>query len=588
MRIAISLIVSLVISGNVLAQPKVAPKKVENPNGYQKITLEGFTVYFSNQCLEEEKKSKLTVLPKKCVELELQLMRKVIPADKFKLLQQVPIFVDWNTKVKRHNGRDGYANAFFMAGLIPLPTEPGKNPLQPNAVGIVDLQSLAGIHQVKQHNADFTMLHEMAHAYHHYVLGLNNGSVNDTFRVAMERKIYSKDQYLTTNPIEYFAELSCAYFSPSYLFSDRAEFKERDPKGYELMEKSWGKLPLVADPKAKRSLLPSSDREVTLDVTINPRALSRTISGSFGQNGPTEALKAPMLLTLHDRLGPDLRVILRVARREMEYRTAGGSVVAAMMEGTGSSDLSKYMFQYANDTPLIDGQDLFNPKVGDIKEHPHAMVFDHLGKCVYRGNLGDAFVHMNAAMGQYLLDRASASKETPAAKSLRKLMDTGTPMPMLISKVQEVANSGNTGSNEIKLIAESLNKGAQERLQSILGYASNGPMIGFVEAEKLLALYKGYPVAKAINAYIADLKKKPDVAQEVKARALYVSIEKIDAQLSAMPMSFRPERPEFRKQHEKLLKQLDDLTARLIKQYPESLTGRQCTSIRQEWLLDKK
>jgi hypothetical protein len=46
--------------------------------------------------------------------------------------------------------------------------------------------------------------------------------------------------YALTNPMEYFAECTEAYFGTNDFFPFvRAELKKHDPAGYELMEKSW-------------------------------------------------------------------------------------------------------------------------------------------------------------------------------------------------------------------------------------------------------------------------------------------------------------------------------------------------------------
>jgi Mlc titration factor MtfA (ptsG expression regulator) len=96
------------------------------------------------------------------------------------------------------------------------------------------------------------VLHELAHAYHDQVLGFENPEINQVWKQAMDEKLYNKvllfngalvRHYATTNPKEYFAESTEAYFyrNDFYPFV-RAELKLHDPRMHGVMQKVWGKL----------------------------------------------------------------------------------------------------------------------------------------------------------------------------------------------------------------------------------------------------------------------------------------------------------------------------------------------------------
>ena len=98
------------------------------------------------------------------------------------------------------------------------------------------------------------MFHELAHGFHdeHLEDGFNNEKVLAAYRNAMEQGLYDEvldykgrtvRAYATTNQMEYFAELSEAYFyrNDFYPFLN-AELKQHDPVGYALMVELWGEL----------------------------------------------------------------------------------------------------------------------------------------------------------------------------------------------------------------------------------------------------------------------------------------------------------------------------------------------------------
>ncbi len=96
------------------------------------------------------------------------------------------------------------------------------------------------------------LLHELAHAYHFKTV--ENGERNETilhaYRNAMENKLYDRvlnffqqedKAYATTNPMEYFAELTECYFGENDFYPFvKTEFRRHDPVGFEMIETIWG------------------------------------------------------------------------------------------------------------------------------------------------------------------------------------------------------------------------------------------------------------------------------------------------------------------------------------------------------------
>ena len=108
------------------------------------------------------------------------------------------------------NGRVGGAVAVFWRAPG-RPDAPRGQPGQGNAVTILSLRSLAAEHQPGTDSGRCVTLHELAHAFHYHVVGTDNPQVKETYRQAMERKLYDPALYVATNEHEYFAELSCCY-----------------------------------------------------------------------------------------------------------------------------------------------------------------------------------------------------------------------------------------------------------------------------------------------------------------------------------------------------------------------------------------
>lgn len=93
------------------------------------------------------------------------------------------------------------------------------------------------------------VLHELAHAFHHQVLGFDHRGVRLCHEQAMREQLYDRvlhidgrqqRHYACTNPVEYFAEMSEAYFGTNDFFPFvRAELRRHDPRLFALLEEVW-------------------------------------------------------------------------------------------------------------------------------------------------------------------------------------------------------------------------------------------------------------------------------------------------------------------------------------------------------------
>ena len=95
------------------------------------------------------------------------------------------------------------------------------------------------------------LTHEMAHAWHLLNRKPKDPAVLGPWEAAVAQGLYRDvqdykgqtiaDAYARTNQLEYFAELSAAYFvGINYMPFDRKGLKAYDPTGYQMVETLWG------------------------------------------------------------------------------------------------------------------------------------------------------------------------------------------------------------------------------------------------------------------------------------------------------------------------------------------------------------
>jgi hypothetical protein len=95
------------------------------------------------------------------------------------------------------------------------------------------------------------LVHEFAHAWHLEQWPEKQSEIFDAWQNAVSQKLYEgvrdvqgtrlERAYAATNQLEYFAELSCAYFyRGEYEPFDREALRQHDPQGFAMIEKMWG------------------------------------------------------------------------------------------------------------------------------------------------------------------------------------------------------------------------------------------------------------------------------------------------------------------------------------------------------------
>jgi len=102
--------------------------------------------------------------------------------------------------------------------------------------------------QLLKHPA--VVLHELAHAYHHQILGFDEPRIFDAFKAAKKRGNYEKvlahtgkhvRHYALSNHKEYFAEGTEAYLYRNDFFPFvRAELQNHDAQLHTLLQEIWG------------------------------------------------------------------------------------------------------------------------------------------------------------------------------------------------------------------------------------------------------------------------------------------------------------------------------------------------------------
>ncbi len=238
-------------------QPKGKPEPAK-PTSHTTQKLEGWTIRVDDRLLKAPD-AELGTRALRVLEAKLADIKVVVPPDRVKKMQAMVIVLDLthgNIRSMQYHGDAGWLKANGYS------TDLAKCVHIPHAAELLTKKLV--------NEQPWVILHELAHAYHHQVLGFDEPRIKEAYekykksgrgeRVLHHDGTRVKHYALTalTDPMEFFAEMTEAYFGMNDFFPfNRAELKENEPAIYELMMNVWESL---AKPEPKNGGREEKDR----------------------------------------------------------------------------------------------------------------------------------------------------------------------------------------------------------------------------------------------------------------------------------------------------------------------------------------
>jgi len=205
-------------------------------SGYEEQTVEGWSLLVNRDLLAEPELAQAVLRE---VGTQLYNITRKVPAEAVARLRAVRIWVE---KEADRGAAVYHPSREWLA-------EHGYNP---DMARCAQLSNAAHLLAWTRHQP-WMVFHELAHAYHHQVIGYDNQELLDAFAAAQAGGKYDSvlrhdgehgRHYALSNVQEYFAESCEAYFGLNdfYPFVN-AELKTHDPAMHALLGRLWGVKP---------------------------------------------------------------------------------------------------------------------------------------------------------------------------------------------------------------------------------------------------------------------------------------------------------------------------------------------------------
>ena len=224
----------------------------------------------------------------------------------------------------------------------------------------------------------------------------------------------------------------------------------------------------------------------------------------------------------------------------------------------------------------------------DSKGIPHVIVFDHTGKCVYRGLPAGAETAVRQALGKAWASKVEG-KPTKSVNSLLESLKKGqAPGPILQKAISLSKGSDKESAEQAKQLVTGMTEPAEKLLADIEKLRSSDPVDAYPRASRLSTDLKGTPLGAKAAEITTELKKDKTVVQEVKARPALENVHHIDDGLQEALGKDDPKGKEFHKAQAGPLKQLQAAVKAMKKSWPDAPSTKEAIEIADKYGLSLK
>ena len=226
------------------ARPKAAETKPEKPpkppfeptSAFELQRVEGWPVLVHKKVLAKKDLWERTL---RQLRVQLYNITRMVPPKAVERLREVRIWVEENPRVTCmcYHPSEGWLRG---------------HDFNPEKAGSVELGGPETFLDWTRHQP-WMVLHELAHAYHHQVIGYDHPGVRAAYEKAKEAGSYEsvlyfrgneKKAYALNNDQEYFAELTEAWFGTNDFYPFvRAEVLKHDAEAAKVLEDVWENPP---------------------------------------------------------------------------------------------------------------------------------------------------------------------------------------------------------------------------------------------------------------------------------------------------------------------------------------------------------
>lgn len=326
---------------------------------------------------------------------------------------------------------------------------------------------------------------------------------------------------------------------------------------------------------------PARGAEFNMDVKADGINLGRPVMGPKVSPGDLKG-RVVLLEFWGINCGPCLTSLPNLARWNQELSDFGLVTIGAHAQKGTSEEIQVKARSLGVNFAVVASASV--REGNDFSGIPHTMLFDHTGKCLYRGSPGSVEGLLRAAVGKAIVEGTEKVTFTKAMAPLVEALKKGQSPRLVLQKVIPLQKSPDAATaDEAKLLTRQLTKGGQRQVEEAESLMKSDVLTAYDQLQRLPLVFKGTAVETKANALLAELKKDKGVMAEVKARPSLDKVKKLDAQLSARAAAVDPKGADFQKAFAPVLKQLQTTLQQMKSSWPEAKATQEAVAIGEKY-----
>lgn len=236
----------------------------------------------------------------------------------------------------------------------------------------------------------------------------------------------------------------------------------------------------------------------------------------WGINCPPCIASMPKLEELHRQCGPQ-----------------GLVVIGAHAQGGGADDIRRTVNELGVTFTIVENANVNGGM--DFDGIPHCMVFDHTGKCVFRGSPGDAHdvvvAAVQAAPAAILATRALV-KLAPLAQTLKNEALCGS----VLRKARPLVDSSDADTaDEARFVVERVEEYGRKMLEEARNRAKPDPIAAATLAQRCATAFKGTDIGTEATKQLQGWRKDKSFQAAIKAGNQLAQLEALRAAAANLP-----------------------------------------------------
>lgn len=225
--------------------------------------------------------------------------------------------------------------------------------------------------------------------------------------------------------------------------------------------------------------------------------------------------------------------------------------------------------------------------VGTIQEEnrfrfiPHTVLFDHTGKCIYRGHPTEIEAKLRVAVGRALVARTGLKQFTKTIQPYAEALAAGQSPYLVLARLLPLQKGTDRQTmDQAKLFVSSMTGDVQATVEKARNSWESDPMHAYDDLSRVALYFKGTPVATQANQALGKLKTEKTVQLELKARPYLAQVKQLDALLcNEIKGDVLPTATEFKVAYGQQMLQMKNIITAMKKNWPDAKATEQAIQI---------